>query len=140
MRANLENEDQSVPRKLIGVSAKFANSDPYWRDRKIELDHLALFRNIEFEDLPGFFDTNSMAEHHWAPLTKLLAEYESFIKGVTFNSVMERIKNDFSYHRKLVLSNLHIVTKYFESRTLNYYKTVVVKGATFKPSYCDKIL
>ena len=47
---------------MTGVGAKFANSDPYWRDRKIELDNLALFRKIEYGDLPAYFDTNSMAE------------------------------------------------------------------------------
>ena len=65
-----------------------------------------------------------MAEYHWMPVKQLLAKYEVAVNGVTYDSVMERIKNDFPYLRKLVLSNLHIVTKYFECRTLNYYRTV----------------
>ena len=109
---------------MTGVGAKFANSDPYWRDRKIELDNLALFGKTEYGDLPAYFHTNSMAEHHWFPLKQLLAKYESLVKGLDFKSVMERIDNNFSYYRKLVLSNLHIVTKYFESRTLNYYHSI----------------
>ena len=44
LRANLESEDASVPRKLINIAGKFVNSDPLWRERKQELDALAYFR------------------------------------------------------------------------------------------------
>ena len=44
LRENLERNDESVPRKLISVGAKFANSSPYWRERNVELDCFVCFR------------------------------------------------------------------------------------------------
>ena len=119
----MENEDESVPRKLISVASKFPNSDPYWRDRKIELDHYVLFRKEEHGDLPAYFDTNSLAEFHWKSLKKLLIEYESVVKGIPREQLEEKVK-EFSYYQQMVLNNLHIVTNYFDIRTVNYYTTV----------------
>ena len=121
---NLGNNNESVPRKLISIGGKFAYSDPYWRDRKIELDNLILFRKKEYGDLPAYFDTNSMAEFQWKPLKELLIKYVSQVKGVSTQVIRENIENEFRYYQNLVLSNLHFVTKYFDKRTQNYYKTI----------------
>ena len=124
LRNNLENDDESVPRKLISVGAKFANSDPYWRDRKIELDNLVLFRKKEFGDLPAYFDTNSLAEFQWKPLKELFIKYISKIEGTSPDIVRAKVESDFLYYQKVILSNLHIVGTYFNNRTVNYYTTV----------------
>ena len=34
LRQNLENEEESVPRKILSVAANLPNTDPYWREKK----------------------------------------------------------------------------------------------------------
>ena len=74
LRANLENEDESVPRKMLSVAADLPNTDPYCREQKKELDALIFLRRKEYGDL---LDTNSCVEYHWKPLMELLIKYHA---------------------------------------------------------------
>ena len=125
LRANLENEDESVPRKFLSVAANLPNIDPYWRERKKELDALTFFRRKEYGDLPAYFDTNSCAEYHWKPLMKLLIKYHAECTIMDLQEVRNLISTDYKFRRELVLDNLHIVTSYFDARTINYFSSVI---------------
>ena len=125
LRANLENEDESVPRKILSVAANLPNTDPYWRERKKELDALTFFRRKEYGDLPAYFDTNSCAEYHWKPLMELLIKYHAECTNMDLQEVRNLISIDYKFRRELVLDNLHIVTSYFDARTINYFSSVI---------------
>ena len=121
----IENEDQSIPRKIIRMGGNLVNTDPYWNLRRSELEGFTFYRRNETNDLPAYFHTNSMAELHWAPLIKLLAKYMADIGGKDENVIICELKENPQYLRKTVLENLHIVTMYFDARTKNYYNTVI---------------
>ena len=125
LRQNLENEDESVPRKILSVAANLPNTDPYWREKKKELDALTFFQRKEYGDLPAYFDTNSCAEFHWKPLLELLIKYYVNCTNEDENEVRNKLTTDFKFRRELILNNLHIVTSYFDVRTINYFSTVV---------------
>ena len=124
---NLNNQDESVPRKIISIAANLPNSHPYWRERKRELDDISNFRFLEFGDLPAYFDTLSCAEYHSVPfpLLQLLVKYYAAIKNEDEDTIKEKVMCDNKFKRELVLQNLHIVTQYFDARTVNYYSTVM---------------
>ena len=75
LKERVENDDQSIPRKIIKMSGNLPNTDPYWMNRRQELEAFTFFRRNEVGDLPAYFHTNSMAEIHWIPLIKLLSKY-----------------------------------------------------------------
>ena len=120
----LESGDQSIPRKIIHMGANLVNSDPYWNKRKRELDAFTFYRRKEVGDLPCYFHTNSMAELHWLPLKQLLAKYLKHTTGDDKQDYLNELNTNSHFLRKTVLENLHIVTRYFEARSLNYYNTV----------------
>ena len=49
--ANLDAGDDSVPRKVISVGSNIVNSDPYWKERKRDVDSLHVWRKYEAGDL-----------------------------------------------------------------------------------------
>ena len=122
---NLENDDDSVPRKIISIAANLKNTQPFWKERKRELDELAYFRYQEYGDMPAYFDTMSCAEYHCVPLLRLLVKFHSVITGINEEGVQLQVDTDASFKRKLVLDYLHIVTNYFNARTINYYASVM---------------
>ena len=65
LQERLNNDDSSIPRKIIKISANLPNTDPYWMARRQELEAMTFFRRKEKSDLPAYFHTNSMAELHW---------------------------------------------------------------------------
>ena len=75
LKENLNNDDDSVPRKIISFAGSLPNTDPYWRERKKELDSLHFFLMKEYQVMPTYFDTCNCAEHHWTPLHQLLIKY-----------------------------------------------------------------
>ena len=121
---NLNNDDDSVPRKIISMGKNLPNTDPYWRNEKTKLDALCTFRAKEFGDMPVYFDTNSCAEFHWKPLHTLLIKYHSAIHRKDEKDIHDKFYNDNSFKRNLILKNLHIVTNYFDARVINYNATV----------------
>ena len=61
----LQDKNDSIPRKFISMSSNIVNTDPYWKERKHELDSLCFFKLKEHSVFPSYFDTSSCAEHHW---------------------------------------------------------------------------
>ncbi|XP_057310732.1 uncharacterized protein LOC130648690 [Hydractinia symbiolongicarpus] len=135
LRDNLQNDDDSVPRKIISIGKNLVNTDPYWRDQKKKVDALLFFRRKEFGDLPGYFDTNSCAEFHWKPLHELLIKYHALINNLNEDTVRQQMENDSKFKREMILQNLHIVTQYFDARTINYFATVDKKVFQYNDSW-----
>ncbi|XP_066930062.1 uncharacterized protein [Clytia hemisphaerica] len=125
LRENLENDDQSVPRKIIKMGANIVNTHPYWMERKKELEAMMYYRRKEVGDLPAYFHTNSMAENHWRPLALLLSKYKAENSCVDQEAFYQQLLEDKRLLRKTVLENQHITTHYFAARTINYYNTVM---------------
>ena len=78
----------------------------------------------EFSDLPSYFDTNSCAEFQWKPLHELLIKYHANINNLNEHDVREKLNTNSAFKRELIMSNLHIITNYFDARCINYYATV----------------
>ena len=124
LQERFANDDHSIPRRIIRFGSNLVNSDPYWNRRKRELDAFLFFRRHIVGDLPVYFHTNSMAELHWDPLKQLLAKYISKTESSTYEDVYRELNSNAHYLRQAILKNLHIVTTYFEARSINYYNTV----------------
>eukprot|EP00111_Clytia_hemisphaerica_P009342 TCONS_00027422-protein len=128
LRTNLnENNDQSVPLKIIKMGGNLVNTHPYWVERKKELEAFVHYRRKEFGDLPAYFHTNSMAEFHWTSLALILSRYKAQSCGINQQDYYDRLSTDSRFFRQTVLENQHIVTSYFSARTINYYNTVISK-------------
>ena len=125
LRECFENDDDSVPQKIIGMGANLQNTHPFWRDCKRELDHTLYYRLKEHGDMPAYFDTMSCAEYYCQPLLQLLSKYHAHLYNECEQDVKEKLNADFNFRRQMVLNNLHIVTSYFNARTINYYATVM---------------
>ena len=65
LKEHLNNDDDSVPRKIISFAGSLPNTDPYWRERKKELDSLHFFLMKEYQVMPTY----------WTPLHQLLIKY-----------------------------------------------------------------
>ena len=127
LQQNLNNNDDSVPRKIISMARNFVNTDPYWKEKKKELDALTLFHRKEYGDMITYFDTNSCAEFHWLPLHELLIKYHSKINKEAIEDVKHKFVTDTSFRYKLIMRNNHIVTHYFDTRLLNYMSSVGIE-------------
>ena len=110
LKENLSNDDYSVPRKIISFAGSLPNTDPYWRERKKELDSLHFFLIKEYQVMPTYFDTSSCAEYHWTPLHQ---------------HILMLFFTDSAFKHKLLQQNSHIVTGYFNARHINYQNTVL---------------
>ena len=128
LQDRFNNDDHSIPRKIIRMGANLVNSDPYWNKCKRELDAFTFYRRHVKKDLPCYFQSASIAEFHWIGLKLLLAKYLSAIdsKGESVETYLKKM-NDMHFNRQIVLQNLHIVTLYFQARTINFYNTVGVE-------------
>ena len=127
LQQNLNNNDDSVPRKIISMAKYFVNTDPYWKEKKKELDALTLFHRKEYGDMIAYFDTNSCAEFHWLPLHELLIKYHSKINKEAIEDVKHKFVSDTSFRYKLIMRNNHIVTHYFDTRILNLMSSVGIE-------------
>ena len=124
LRQQLDDNNDTVPRNIISISSNLPNTHPFWRERRRELYSIFFFRLMEYGAMPAYFDTMSCAEYHCVPLLDILIKYLAKINGLEFNTVKEKVCSDNAFRRSLVLQNLHIVTTYFDARTINYYKTI----------------
>ena len=106
------------------MGANLPNTDPYWMNRRQELEAFTFYRRKEVGDLPAYFHTNSMAEIHWIPLIKLLSKYIASTESKNACDIENEFLSNPQLLRRAVLSNLHIATSYFDARTKNYYNTV----------------
>ncbi|XP_066926384.1 uncharacterized protein [Clytia hemisphaerica] len=121
----LEYQNESIPRKLLSMSANLVDTAPYWRERKNELDSLCFFMLKEFQVYPTYFDTSSCAEHHWPQLHNLLIKYLAEIYGQSEHDITHKFTNDSKYRHQVILQNQHIITSYFDVRHHNYKDTVL---------------
>jgi len=120
----MENNDDSIPRKIIKVGANLPNTDPYWMNRRQELEGFTFFRRKETKYLAAWFITNCMAELHWKPLINLLAKYISTTTRKDEDDVRSELTLNSQYLRKQILENLHIATLMFDARSKNFVHTV----------------
>ena len=60
----MENNDDTLPRQITRMGSNLINTDPYWAERKRELEAFLYYRKHVVDDLPTYFHTNSMAELH----------------------------------------------------------------------------
>ena len=127
LRQSLENNDDSVLHKIISIGENLQNTHPFWRERKCELHSILYYRLKEHGDMPAYFDTMSCAEYHCQPLLQLLSKYHALVNNECEKDVREKMDADFNFRHQMVLQNLHIVTTYFNARTINYYATVMKK-------------
>ena len=56
---------------------------------------------------------------------ELLIKYHVKCTNEEENEVRNKLTTDFKFRRELIFNNLHIVTSYFDVRTINYFSTVV---------------
>ena len=83
----MENNDDTLPRQITRMGSNLINTDPYWAERKRELEAFLYYRKHVVDDLPTYFHTNSMAELHWSPLALLLSKYLQLVHGQTRNNI-----------------------------------------------------
>ena len=55
---------------------------------------------------------------------ELLIKYVAKTGNLTEDYLRQKLQNDSTFKRQLILSNLHIVSSYFDARTINYFATV----------------
>ena len=125
LKENLNNDDDSVPRKIISFAGSLPNTGPYWRERKKELDSLHFFLIKEYQVMPTYFDTSSSAEHHWTPLRQLLIKYYAAVTKPSEGDIFMLFFTDSAFKHKLLQQNSHIVTGYFNARHINFQNTVL---------------
>lgn len=121
----LQVKDDSIPRKFISMSSNIVNTDPYWKERKHELDSLCFFKLKEHSVFPSYFDTSSCSEHHCVSLHDVLIKYISKTTGSNMENLKEKFLSDTNFCHQVILQNQHIVTSYFNARHLNYKDTVL---------------
>ena len=125
LAANLAQDDTSVPRKILQHGGLLVNTDPYWKERKRELDALHVWRKYDFGDLPPYFHTLSMAELHWLEIERVLCLYLRMSRpGSAGLEAAERLQSEPAFKRQTLLECGHVVTNLFDARTVNYYATV----------------
>ena len=125
LAANLAQDDTSVPRKILQHGGQLVNTDPFWKERKRELDALHVWRKYDFGDLPPYFHTLSMAELHWLEIERVLCLYlRTSRPGPAGVEAAERLQSEGAFKRQTLLECGHVVTNLFDARTVNYYATV----------------
>ena len=69
--------DNSVPRKVISNGANLANTDPFWKERKCELDSLHVWRKYELGDLAAYLMVSEPFALQYPSLPDMASELES---------------------------------------------------------------
>ena len=54
LNQQLEDTNETVPRKIISISSNLPNTHPFWRERRRELDSIFFFRLMEDFDASAF--------------------------------------------------------------------------------------
>ena len=107
------------------MSSNIVNTDPYWKERKHELDSLCFFKLKEHSVFPSYFDTSSCSERHCVSLHDVLIKYISKTTGSNMENLKEKFLSDTNFCHQVILQNQHIVKSYFNARHLNYKDTVL---------------
>ena len=95
------NDSNKIMKKLVAYSANITGSQPYWYQRRIELES-----TFEQKKPATFFFTFSFADHHWPDLHRLLPGRSE--------SEADKFRN--------VLNNPHLVDWYFSHRLDTFMK------------------
>jgi hypothetical protein len=118
LRDQLESGNDSIPKKVLYFSASLRGTQQYWAQRG-ELRAMIQYQISQGNGLPTYFCTGSFAEFHDKPLRQLL---ESYI----FETTGQRLDlNDKSLLFKSVQEHSHIVAKYFDLRSKDYFELVM---------------
>ena len=127
LMAALNSDDRSVPRKIISFAANLPDSDAYWRRQKVFVDWLAKFHMIEYGDHLTTFQSGSYAENYQPHAHALLREYATLTRarrtGETREQVQRRFDSDWAFRKQLLNECAHLLTLYFDSRTVNFWCT-----------------
>ena len=115
LRNILNNDKESLCKKIARFSSDIRGSTYYWRQRRKELQALVQYHISQGNGLPSLYITLSCAEFYWKPLRRILEEY----LDVSLDS-----KSDLY---KAVKENPHIVVHYFDLRAQDFIKIIVVK-------------
>ena len=82
--------DMSVLKRIFQISANLPNTNPFWRERKMEVEAMMYFLLIEFNTFPTYFDTQSCAEHKWKALHNILTKYLSETSNIPHEEIREK--------------------------------------------------
>ena len=116
----MQNDDDTLPRQITRIGSNLVNTDPYWNERKRELEAFLFYRKNVCDDLPSYFHTDSMAELHWSSLAQMLSHYLHSIHGIDKEITYQQLITDHSFLRRTILENLDIVTNHFDAHSINY--------------------
>ena len=119
LKDKLEAGDHSFGKKIVYFGACLRGTTQYWGQRSKELRSLIHFKINEGCGLPSFFTTGSCAEYHFKPLRRLLQIYHKETTGTELD-----IDNRSQLFTALQ-GNTHILAKYFDLRTQNYFNKVM---------------
>ncbi|WAQ97056.1 hypothetical protein MAR_029746 [Mya arenaria] len=119
LKEKLERGDNYICKKILYFSDTLRGTNQYWARRYKEVVALQQFNINNGDGLPSFFTTGSCAEFHFKPLKRLLAMYFKHTVGRDIDlSISSNMFN-------VLQENTHIVAKYFDLRTLSYFKNVM---------------
>ena len=127
--AQLDAGDNSIVNRVLSVASNIPGTETYRRGLKQELSALSRFKaigqkpyNNEHKSLPIIFHTGSCAEFHWKPLHKLCEDYLRVTNG---DAEALRFRNEPLFRQQSLLRLGHVVTWYFDKRTVNFFKNVL---------------
>ena len=109
----LQNNDDTIPRKILYFASSLRGSPQYWSQRSKELSSLINYNIHEGYGLPSFFTTGSCAEFYFKPLRALMTKY------------LEKPLSTQSEVYEAITKNSHVVSHYFDLRTQSYFKYVM---------------
>ncbi|CAG2185621.1 unnamed protein product [Mytilus edulis] len=119
LREKIEKGDNSLAKKILYFGASLRGTSQYWAQRAKELRALIQYQINDKKGLPAFFTTGSCAEYHFKPLRRLLSLYLKETSGTDIDL------SDRSKLFEALQKNTHIVAKYFDLRTNDYFHDVM---------------
>ncbi|KAH3733234.1 hypothetical protein DPMN_039659 [Dreissena polymorpha] len=119
LKQRIQNGDSSIAQKILYFGASLRGTSHYWSRRAQELRALIQYQINAGKGLPSFFSTASCAEFYFAPLRRLLTQYNLQTTGEIVDL------NDKNILFSILQYNSHIVSHYFNLRTKEYFETVM---------------
>ncbi len=119
LKERVANNDSSILRSCIAYAGNVSGTDPYWYQKKQELQALVKFKAWKKDGLPTFFLTGSCAEFHWTPLIKLLQSH------LEQNGDDTDIVNDLVARRRVVKQYSNVVCTFFHLKTVAFIEEVL---------------
>jgi hypothetical protein len=119
LKERIANNDPSILKSCIAYAGNVSGTDPYWYERKKDLQALVKFKAWKKDGLPTFFLTGSCAEFHWTPLIKLLQSQ------LQQNGDDTDIVNDLVARRRVVKQYSNVVCTFFHLKTEAFIEEVL---------------